>query len=121
MTHAYELEWLRFFLFTFAVEAAVAFPLLKSVDPSPRRRVAGILVANLTTHPLVFFFFARIFEADRTMLTLVAESWAVLAETGVYALVFSALDWRRAFGVSAVANAASFLLGSMLVHAHVLR
>ncbi len=121
MTHAYELEWLRFFAFTFTIEALVAFPLLKSVEASIPRRVGGILVANLTTHPLVFFFFARIFADDRTMLTLVAESWAVLAETGVYALVFTALDWRRAFGVSAVANAVSFLLGSMLVHAHVLK
>lgn len=121
MSHAYELEWLRFFLFTFVVEAAIAFPLLKSVEPSVARRLGAILVANLTTHPLVFFFFARILADDRTMLTLVGESWAVLAETGVYALAISAADWRRAFGVSAVANAASFLLGSMLVHAHVLK
>jgi hypothetical protein len=118
---SYELEWLRFFAFTFLVEAAIAFPLLKSAEASPVRRIGAILVANLTTHPVVFFFFARVFAADRTMLTLVAESWAVLAETGVYALVFSALDWRRAFGVSAVANATSFLLGSLLVHLHVLR
>jgi hypothetical protein len=45
---------------------------------------------------------------------LTAESWAIASEAVVYALVFPALSRRRALGVSAVANAASFLTGVVL-------
>jgi hypothetical protein len=117
---SYEFLWLRFFAFTTIIEALVAFPMLRSVDTSPSRRAGAILIANLTTHPLVFFFFARLLH-DRTTLTLVAESWAVLAETGVYALIFSKLTWPRAFSVSALANGASYGLGIVATHLHILR
>ena len=116
---SYEWAWVRFFVFTFVVEAAVAFPMLRSVEPSPLRRIGAIVIANLTTHPLVFFFFARVLQ-DRSTLTIVAESWAVLAETGVYALVFRQLAWPRALAVSALANGASFALGTLATRAHVL-
>jgi len=46
-----------------------------------------------------------------TLLALVAEPWAVLSEAFVYALVFPALRPVRALGVSALANALSYLLG----------
>lgn len=116
----YELEWLRFFAFTFVVEALVAFPLLKTVEKSAARKILAILVANLVTHPLVFFFFARVIQHRSTM-TVVAESWAVLGEAVVYALVFPQMERIKAFGVSAVANGVSFVLGSVLVHASILR
>ncbi len=117
---SYEFVWVRFFAFTVTVEMLVAFPMLASVDRSAARRIGAISIANLTTHPLVFFFFARVIH-DRTALTFVAESWAVLAETGVYALVFSKLTWPRAFAVSALANGASYALGIVLTHWHVLK
>jgi hypothetical protein len=117
---SYEFLWLRFFAFTTVVEALVAFPMLRAADASPWRRAGAILIANLTTHPLVFFFFARVLP-DRLTLTIVAESWAVLAETGVYALIFSKLGWPRAFSVSALANGASYTLGIVATHLHVLR
>jgi len=116
----YEWMWLRFFAFTTIIEALVAFPMLRSVDASPGRRAGAILIANLTTHPLVFFFFARVIH-DRTLMTIGAESWAVLAETGVYALVFSKLTWPRAFSVSALANGSSYGIGIIATHLHVLK
>jgi hypothetical protein len=114
---SYEFLWLRFFAFTVLVEALVAFPMLRSANASVPRRLGAILVANFTTHPLVFFFWARLLN-DRTTLIIVAESWAVLAETGVYALVFSDLKWSRALAVSALANAASFGLGTIATRLH---
>ena len=119
MNSSYEFLWLRFFAFTVIVEALVAFPMLRSSDASVPRRIGAILVANFTTHPLVFFFWARLLH-DRTTLIVVAESWAVLAETGVYALVFSDLKWPRALAVSALANAASFAIGTLATRLHVL-
>jgi hypothetical protein len=113
----YELQWMRFFAFTVIVEALVAFPMLGATDKSSARRIGAILVANLTTHPLVFFFFARVMH-DRTAMTIVAESWALLAETGVYALIFSSMKGSRALTVSALANAASFIVGSVATRLH---
>ncbi len=112
--------WTRFFAFTFITEALVAYPLLKPVEKSPGRRIGAIAIANFVTHPLVFFFIAKVIH-DRATMTLVAESWAVLAETFVYALIFPALGNLRAFAVSALANGVSFVLGSVATHLHLLR
>jgi hypothetical protein len=114
---SYEFLWLRFFAFTVIVEALVAFPMLRETDRSVPRRIGAILVANFTTHPLVFFFWARLIH-DRTVMTIVAESWAVLAETGVYALVFSSMRPSRALAVSALANATSFCIGTIATRLH---
>lgn len=120
MTPSYEFLWLHFFAFTVIVEALVAFPMLGNSDKSIPRRIGAILIANFTTHPIVFFFLARVIH-DRTAMTIIAESWAVLAETAVYALIFSNMKWSRALSVSALANAASFVLGSIATRMHLLR
>jgi hypothetical protein len=117
---SYELLWVRFFAFTVVVEMLVAFPMLRNVEPSVARRAGAIVIANLTTHPLVFFFFARLLH-DRLTLTLIAESWAVLAETVVYVLIFPKLTWTRSFRVSLFANGASYALGIITTHLHILR
>jgi len=106
--------WLAYFTLTVAVELAVAVPLLRGAAPADEatlgRRVAAVLVANLASHPLVWFVLVRLF-ASRTAYLLVAESWAVASEAAVYALVFASMPRARALGVSAVANGASFLVG----------
>ncbi|MEO7112373.1 MAG: hypothetical protein ABI183_18150 [Polyangiaceae bacterium] len=117
MNSSYEFLWVRYFAFTVIIEMLVAFPMLRSADVSVPRRIGAILVANFTTHPLVFFFWAKILH-DRTVLTLVAESWALLAETGVYALIFSDLKWPRALAVSALANGASYSIGVIANRMH---
>jgi hypothetical protein len=72
--------------------------------------VSAILVGNLMTHPIVWFVLPR-WLPDRTLYVAVAEVWAILGETWVYALVFPGLGARRAFGVSAIANGVSYLVG----------
>jgi len=110
---SYEALWLRFFAVTVAVELLVAIPLLRG-EGSLARRATAIGVANLASHPIVWFVIARVI-ASRTPMILIAESWAIASEAVVYALVFPTLSRTRALGVSGVANAASFLTGLVLM------
>lgn len=107
----YEAAWVRYFTLTTLTELAVAVPLL-SKQPLGRR-VLAVLVANFATHHFVWFFLARL-GMSRLGLTLVAEPWAVGFETLVYALAFPALPRSRALAASALANAASFVVGLLV-------
>ena len=109
---SYEALWLRYFALTVAVELLVAIPLLRGEGTLGRRAVA-VAVANLASHPIVWFVIARVIPS-RTPMIVTAESWAIASETVVYVLVFPRLSRTRALGISAVANAASFLLGLVL-------
>jgi hypothetical protein len=102
--------WIRGFAFTLAVEEVIAVPLLASVETSRARRMSVVLIANLATHPLVWFFFARL-GWSRTTLAWVAESWAFGFEIFAYRVIFPMATWRRCTLVSVAANSASFLLG----------
>jgi hypothetical protein len=110
---SYEGLWLRAFALTVAVELAIAVPLLRGAEPSLGRRALAVVVANLASHPVVWFVLWRVIASPAAR-TPVAEAWAVASETVVFALVFPAMSRARALGVSAVANAASFLVGVAL-------
>jgi hypothetical protein len=112
---SYEALWLRYFALTVAIELAVAVPLLRATEASLGRRALAVLVANVASHPILWFVLARVL-ASRTSLILAGEGWAVASEAVVYALVFPTMQRTRALGVSAVSNAASFLVGTALAH-----
>lgn len=109
--------WLRAFGLTLLVELPIAGLLLARVEPGAPKRaaaiVAAVVVANLATHPLVWFLFPGLALRYAARLTL-SEVWAVMAEAGIYLLVWPALRFRRALLVSLAANAASALLGLLL-------
>jgi hypothetical protein len=109
---SYEALWVRYFALTVAIELLVAIPLLRDAGSLPRRATA-VLVANLTSHPIVWFVIARVIP-ERSVMIPVAEGWAIASEAVVYALVFPALPRARALGISGVANAGSFLVGLAL-------
>ena len=109
---SYEARWLEYFVLTVAIELLVAVPLLRGAGTLPRR-AAAVVVGNLASHPIVWFVLARVISS-RSLMIPVAESWAIASEAVVYALVFPSLPRTRALGVSAVANAASFLVGLVL-------
>jgi hypothetical protein len=102
--------WLEAFGLTLAVEETVAFPLLRSVEPSRARRVMAVLIANLTTHPLVWFFFTRL-GLSWAAGAVAAEAWAFGFETVVYRTIFHHASWSRCTLVSFAANTASMLVG----------
>jgi hypothetical protein len=103
-------NWLRAFGLTLLVELAIALPLLAPVEPRLSRRAAAVVVANLATHPLVWFLFPGVSVVGNARLAL-SETWAVLAELAIYRFVWPDLSIRRATLVSLAANAASLLAG----------
>jgi hypothetical protein len=102
--------WLRGFALTLGVEEAVAIPLLAPVERSVARRAMAVLLVNLATHPLVWFFFTHL-GWSRLAVILGAEGWAFGFEIVGYRVIFPAASWRRCVVVSVAANLASYLLG----------
>jgi hypothetical protein len=101
----YVLRWLVAFALTVAIEVPLVTLLLRG---PLRRRVALAIVAQCVSHPAVWFVFPELGLRYPVML-LVAESWAVLSETAVYALLGDGVSPRRALGVSLLSNGASYL------------
>jgi len=106
-------DWLRAFAITLVAEIPIATPLLAAVERSVGRRIAIVVVANLATHPLVWFLFPGLAFGKPVRFAL-SEAWAVLAEIVVYKLVWSSLRLRRAALISLAANAASVAVGFAL-------
>jgi hypothetical protein len=109
----YVVAWLRAFLLTVTVELLVASPLLRREEPSWWRRAGLIVFAQVASHPAVWFIFPELRLGSGKTLFL-SEGWAMLSETLFYALVFRGMEPRRAFGVAALANGASYGLGLLL-------
>jgi hypothetical protein len=110
---AWVIDWLCAFGVTFAVEATVALPLLRPSEASLGRRLAAVALANLATHPLVWFLFPGL-ALTYTKRLVLSETFAVLVETGVYLVIWPALGPRRTALVAVVANGASLTLGLLL-------
>jgi hypothetical protein len=108
--------WIRGFALTLGVEEAIAVPLLAPVEPSKVRRALVVLIANLATHPLVWFFFARL-GWPRSVVLWVAEAWAFGFEIVAYRVIFANATWRRCAVVSVAANLASFAIGTFAADA----
>jgi hypothetical protein len=103
--------WLRAFAISLAVELAIGVPLLR--ERGWPVRVAAVAVANLASHPILWFVLLRLglsFEVRHVL----AEAWAIGVELGIYVLVFPAIGVRRAAAVSLLANGASLGVGIAL-------
>jgi len=113
--------WLIAFAATLLSELLVAVPLLSPGDSrafgrhaaSRGRRVAAVCLAQLATHPSVWFIWPLL-GLPRPLFLLVAESFAVLAEALIYRFSFERLNWSRCFAASALANGASVAVGIWL-------
>ena len=104
------LAWARAFVLTLGVELAVATPLLRG----PRApRLVLVVLANLASHPAVWFVFPDLGLGYAAWLT-VAELWAVTVEAIAYRVLLPGVDTWRALGVAVAANAASLAVGLAL-------
>jgi hypothetical protein len=109
---SYVADWAKWFALTLLVELAVAVPLL-SKHESLARRCGAVTLAQLASHPAVWFIFPALGLRHASYLVLV-ETWAIVSELLIYGLVFPRLAWLRALGISALANGASFALGTLI-------
>jgi hypothetical protein len=104
--------WLIAFVLTLGTELLVAVPLLAPGGSLPRR-IAAVSLAQLATHPAVWFIWP-LFGWSRPVYLLCAEGFALCAEALIYRLIFERLAWSRALAASALANGASVLVGLWL-------
>ena len=89
------------------VKRRVAGALLR---PPSRARFGAITFATLATHPIVWFVFPALGLGYATELVL-SETYAAVAATIVYACLWPRVAWLRALAASAMANAASYVVG----------
>src|SRR6188768_7448 len=101
--------WLIAFAITVTSELAIAVPLLGAGN-TRARRVAVVCLAQLATHPSVWFIWPLL-DLSRVSFLLLAESFAFVAEALIYRLCFEQVGWSRCFAASALANATSMLIG----------
>jgi hypothetical protein len=107
--------WFRAFVLTLAVELPIGAVLLRRFEPAWPRLLVLILFANLASHPAVWFIFTQLFLVGTPEYVVAAEGWAIGIEALFYWAVFRGLSPGRALLVSLAANAASFLLGRLLL------
>jgi hypothetical protein len=103
--------WFAAFLLTVAVEIPVAAYLLRRSEPDRLRLVVLVVFANLATHPIVWYVITQPFLVGTWQYVVVAETWAIAAESVFYAVTVPAASPRRAVAVAVLANVASFLAG----------
>jgi hypothetical protein len=107
--------WFRAFALTVAVELPIVAYALRAHEPSRVRLVLLIVFANLASHPAVWFIFTQLFLVGTPEYVVASEGWAVGIEALFYWAAFRGVSARRAIAVSLLANAASFVLGRLLV------
>lgn len=103
--------WLRAFLATCIVEAIIVALLVH--ERSRTARITAALIANLATHPIVWFVIPALGFSD-PMRRAVSEVWAIGAECVVYRLVFPTATPRKVVAVSLLCNGASLGVGLIL-------
>lgn len=108
------LLWCKAFLATQAIELPIAVALLAPAEASRVRRIGAVLLANLASHPAVWFVFPELGLGGRLTSLVVSELWAVGSELLIYRLVFPRLSWPRALVIATAANAVSALAGWLL-------
>jgi hypothetical protein len=105
--------WAKAFVLTILVELLLGDRLLRSTEPSRPRRLAAIALANLSTHPAIWFILPLL-ELRHASMLLVAETWATVVEMCAYRLTFVPITTLRALAVSALLNGASVAVGALV-------
>jgi hypothetical protein len=105
--------WLRAFIAPLVIETPIVVWLTRDVPMPAWRRFVIALVANLATHPIVWFVIPTL-GLNGMVSLVIAETWAVVIEWIVYFVALPTMTLGRALGVSAVANGVSFGIGLLL-------
>jgi len=105
--------WLIAFAVTVVSESMIAVPLL-AAGGSRARRVAAVCLAQLATHPSVWFIWPLL-GLSRPLFLLLAEGFALVTEALIYRFSFERLSWPRCFAASALANGVSVFVGLWLL------
>ena len=114
----YELHFLRSLALTIFVETSLLFLLVRQFYKLSEAQLSRALLlfggtlASTATLPYVWFVFPA-FIQNRALYTVVVESFAIAAETAIFAMLFC-MGRKKALLLSACCNAGSFIAGKML-------
>jgi hypothetical protein len=107
-------SWPAAFLVTVLVEVPIMVAVLRAT-PAPAWKLATTaLVAQLATHPVVWFVFPQIGALSHGQSLWVSELWAWLVEAWLLARALPGVGPIDAAGVSALANGASLGVGVLI-------
>ncbi len=103
-------------LFSLIIELTVGY-LFVRLTRSPRRALWGVVVGNLLTVPLLWYLVETAFRYDAFLLVLALAEVGVVVVEGALIVGFTRREMRpaRAFAMSLLVNAASFLIGTPLL------
>ena len=107
-------EWFPAFVLTLLVELPIVVILVRRADSAIVRVAVLAGYGNLATHLAVWYVITQLTVVGTTAYVVVAESWAIGAEAGFYAVAIRGLGWRAALVTAVTANAASFTAGRLL-------
>jgi hypothetical protein len=107
-------EWLPAFVLTLVVELPIAVLLLRPSGLGVWRLAGIVAIANLATHPVVWFVLPQLLDVGTVAYVAASEAWAVAVEAACYWLTVPGIGLRRAALVSVAANAASWLGGRVV-------
>jgi hypothetical protein len=105
------------YLLSIAIETPVLLLGLAPRHPLGRRIFAGVWL-TACTYPIVAVTLPALIDPihNRGVYLAVAETFAPVAECGLFRLAFGERTWRRDLAAITAANLASFLLGEVLLH-----
>ena len=106
--------WFTAFVVTVVTEGPIVWWFARGREASVLRVGAAVLLANLASHPAVWFIFTQLLLVGTVTYTLTTEAWAVIVEAVLYALALRGVGPRRALAASLVANVVSSLVGVLV-------
>ncbi len=106
--------WFPAFVVTVVVEGPIIWWFARGRETSVLRVGAAVLLANLASHPAVWFIFTQLFLVGTVSFTLATEAWAVCVEAVLYVLALRGVGPWRAVAASLVANVASYFVGLLV-------
>ena len=107
-------DWFPAYALTLAVEIPIVYFLLRRADTDLLRLGILIVFANLATHLAVWYVISKLLLVGTLGYTLVAETWAVVAEAVFFWAAIHGLSVRRAIVVAVTANAVSWIAGRLI-------
>ena len=107
-------DWFPAFLLTLAVELPIAVLLLRPSGLGIGRLAGIVAIANLATHPVVWFVLPQLLDVGGPEYVVAAEAWAIVIETVCYWLTVPGISLRRAAATALTANATSWAAGRLL-------
>lgn len=107
-------NYLKYFSLTLFLESFFYLPGLRLLGVSLKRSLTILFLANLCTHPIVFFifpWFGHYFNASYIQTIMLAEFFAVLIEAVVIYILIRPIQVRQVFLLSSISNFFSWGMG----------